>query len=112
MPAPVRSSHATVPADARLTPRCHPHLVTRNEALENAVLVCETALADYQAGLLDDAELRRTLERAGMVHTDAGSWFLDIESRHWRRYRPVPPELSFDARTVRRWRAGLRQLMT
>jgi hypothetical protein len=86
--------------------------VIRDKTLENAVLMCETALADYQAGLLDDTELRRTLERAGVVHTDAGSWFLDIESRHWRRYLPVPPDLSFDARTVRRWRAGLRQLMT
>jgi hypothetical protein len=85
--------------------------VIRDQALENAVIACESALADYQAGLLDDTELRRKLERAGVVHTDAGSWFLDIESGHWRRYVPVPPDLSFDARTVRRWRAGLRQLM-
>jgi hypothetical protein len=79
-------------------------------ALERAVLVCEAALADYQAGLLDDAELRRTLERAGTVQTDAGAWFLDIESGSWQRYLPVPADLPFDARTVRRWRAGLRQL--
>ena len=85
--------------------------MTGEESLDKAVLACESALADYQAGLLDDAELRRTLERAGIAHTDTGSWLLDIESRHWRRYLPVPPDRSFDARTVRRWRAGLRQLV-
>ena len=76
------------------------------------MLACESALGDYQAGLLDDTELRRALERAGIAHTETGAWFLDIESRQWRPYLPVPPDLSFDARTVRRWLLGLRQLMT
>lgn len=84
--------------------------MTGDDALHEAVLACESALAEYQAGLLGDGELRLVLERVGVAVADTGTWLLDIQSGRWRRYRPVPAGHAFDARTLRRWRAGLRQL--
>jgi hypothetical protein len=84
--------------------------VTEEEALQDATLACESALAEYQAGLLGDSELRLVLERDGIAMADSGTWLLDVESGRWRRYEPVPADRQFDEGTLRRWRAGLRQL--
>ena len=45
----------------------HPHPV---DEFEHAVAACEQALVDYQTGLLDDEQLRRTLCRCGVVIGD------------------------------------------
>lgn len=79
---------------------------------ERAVLACRSALADYQAGLLDESELRRELGRAGIVFDERGAWLLDIDRGRWHQYQPVPTDRVLDGDTVRRWRAGLGALLS
>jgi hypothetical protein len=56
------------------------------EALESALDDCRQALADYQAGLLDDVDLQRVLFRAGLVHGADEAWLLDLSAGQWWRY--------------------------
>ena len=79
---------------------------------ERAVLACQSALADYQAGLLDESELRRALGQAGIVFGESGVWLLDIVRGRWHQYQPVPTDRVLDGDTVRRWRAGLGALLS
>ena len=55
-------------------------------ALESALDACRRGLADYQAGLLNDAELRQVLVHAGLVHRGGEAWLLDLEAGRWRTY--------------------------
>jgi hypothetical protein len=91
------------------------------EALDRAVAACQQALVDYQSGLLDEDQLRRALYHGGIVLGDREAWLLDLAGGGWRRYdgigtHPYPPapddgDVGFDAATLRRWQAGLRDLM-
>jgi hypothetical protein len=63
--------------------RTDPALVA---ALEGALGACRQALADYQAGLLDDDEVRRVLYEAGLVHREGEAWLLDLHAGQWWRY--------------------------
>ena len=81
-------------------------------ALEQAVVACQVALADYQAGLLDGEELRRVLERSTVVVDADGTWCLDIASGTWSPHAPVPSDAVFDGRTIRRWQAALRDVLS
>ena len=81
-------------------------------ALEQAVVACQVALADYQAGLLDGDELRDVLERATVVVDADGTWTLDIARGTWEHHAPVPTDAVFDGRTIRRWQAALRDLLS
>ena len=80
-------------------------------AFEQAVVACQVALADYQAGLLDGDELRHVLERATVVVDDDGTWTLDITRGTWSHHAPVPSDAVFDGRTIRRWQGALRDLL-
>ena len=51
-----------------------------------ALAACHQALADHQAGLLSDDELRRELFRRGLVQRDEEALLLDLESGRWQRY--------------------------
>ena len=55
-------------------------------ALDSALGACRQGLTDYQAGLLDEAELRQVLVHAGVVHRDGEAWLLDLEGGRWRQY--------------------------
>jgi hypothetical protein len=57
-----------------------------HEALESALDACRHALADYRAGLLDEAELRRALFRWGLVQWPDSAWLLDLQAGRWWRY--------------------------
>jgi hypothetical protein len=62
--------------------------------LERALEACDEAICAYQAGLLDDDELRRGLFRAGTVIHDDAAWLLDLARACWHqwdgvRLRPV-----------------------
>jgi hypothetical protein len=93
------------------------------DVLERAVAACRQALVDYQSGLLDEEQLRRSLYRDGMVFGDGEAWLLDVAGGRWSRYdgistERIPTHLSgggatqraFDAATLRRWQRGLRGL--
>ena len=57
------------------------------DALEAALDACRQALGDYQAGLLDDAQLRHGLFRAGVVARPGDElWLLDLHGAQWWRY--------------------------
>jgi hypothetical protein len=55
-------------------------------ALDSALGACRQGLTDYQAGLLDEDELRQVLVHAGVVHGSSGAWLLDLEGGRWRQY--------------------------
>jgi hypothetical protein len=74
-------------------------------------VTCEHALVDYEAGLLDDEELRQVLARTGVVVDDGAHWLLDVERGEWLRYAPVAPERLLDAGAVGEWRARLLALL-
>jgi hypothetical protein len=50
------------------------------------------ALADYQAGVIDDTELRRSLFRTGLVVHLNEAWLLDPFAQCWWRYDGVRVE--------------------
>ena len=57
-----------------------------HRALEAALVACREALADYQAGLFADDEVRRILFRHGIVLRDGEAWLLDLQRNQWWRY--------------------------
>ena len=57
-----------------------------HRALEAALAACREALADYQAGVLGDEDVRRILFRHGMVQRDGEAWLLDLQRNQWWRY--------------------------
>jgi hypothetical protein len=80
-------------------------------------------LVDYQTGLFDEEELRRTLFRGGMIVGGSEVWLLDVAGGTWIRYDgisaeriPVLPDdgrvaqRRFDAATLGRWQRSLRVL--
>jgi hypothetical protein len=94
------------------------------EAMERGVAACRQALVDYQAGLLNEEQLRRALYQAGMVLGDNEAWLLDVAGAAWSRYDGIGTERfpagvgegssadrAFDAATLRRWQEGLRALL-
>ena len=117
------------PADAPLTGRCDRCLVAEDpsypvEAMERGAAACRQALVDYQAGLLNEEQLRRALFHAGMVLGDDEFWLLDVAGGAWWRYDGIgterfsadpaesaPAVRTFDAATLRRWQDGLRSLL-
>lgn len=60
-----------------------------DEALESAAELCRRALADYRAGLIDEAELRCLLYRTGLVQWPDQAWMLDLRAGRWWRYDGV-----------------------
>ena len=85
---------------------------------------CRQALVDYQAGLLNEEQLRRALFQAGMVLGDDEAWLLDVDGGAWSHYDGIGTERvavdasdgrgvdrEFDAATLRRWQEGLRSLL-
>lgn len=87
--------------------------VDDEEALARALRACHQALADHQAGLLSDDELRRALFRAGLVRREDRALLLDLESARWRRYDGVTiSECPAPVRKtdVSRWKQVVRSL--
>jgi hypothetical protein len=81
--------------------------------LAAAVEACRAALADYEAGLLSDTELRRELYRSGLVRGTDEAWLLDLERGSWQRYDGVSlTEQAFRVRSnqLERWRDVLNDL--
>ena len=56
------------------------------DELATALRSCRQALGDYQAGLLDDDQLRHELFRAGVVAREEELWLLDLQGAQWWRY--------------------------
>lgn len=56
------------------------------ERLDRALDECDEAICSYQAGLLDDEELRRELFRAGTVIHDDEAWLLDLARVRWQQW--------------------------
>ncbi len=80
------------------------------DQLAAAIEACRTALADYEAGLLTDTELRHCLYRAGLVFGADEAWLLDLERGSWQRYDGVSlTEPTFRVRSAQleRWRETL-----
>jgi len=85
----------------------------RPAELAAAVEACRAALADYEAGLLSDEELRHDLFRAGLVRRDGEAWLLDLDRGTWQRYDGVSlSEPFFQVRStqVQVWRDALERL--
>ncbi len=83
------------------------------ELLDAAVESCRAALADYEAGLLTDGELRSQLFLAGLVQRPGEAWLLDLEQGEWHRYDGVSltePQVRVRAAHVERWRDALDRL--
>jgi hypothetical protein len=59
------------------------------EPLDRALDESDEAICAYQAGLLDDEELRRELFRAGTVIGDGEAWLLDLASVCWQQWDGV-----------------------
>jgi hypothetical protein len=59
------------------------------EQLERALDECDEAICAYQAGLLDDEELRRALFRAGTVVDGDEAWLLDLAGARWQQWDGV-----------------------
>ena len=64
-------------------------------ALTSAALACHQAIVDYRSGLLDDAEVERTLVRCGLVITAGEAWLLDVDGARWWRYRGAAPTAAY-----------------
>ena len=60
--------------------------VELRKALEAALAGCRQALTDYQAGLLGDDDVRRTLFQHGLVRHGGEAWLLDLQGEQWWRY--------------------------
>ena len=65
------------------------------DPLVRALDECDEAICAYQAGLLDDEELRRALFRAGTVVDGDEAWLLDLTGARWQqwdgvRFQPIP----------------------
>jgi hypothetical protein len=58
-------------------------------SLESAVAHCRAALADYRAGVLDEAELRDALYHGGLVARGGEAWMLDVQAGCWWRFDGV-----------------------
>jgi hypothetical protein len=56
------------------------------ELLAAALSRCREALADYRAGVLDEAGLRLALDRDGVVRRGDETWQLDLDGEHWNRW--------------------------
>ena len=56
------------------------------DALATALEACRQAIGDYQAGLLDDDQLRHELFRAGVVTLEDELWLRDLHGAQWWRY--------------------------
>lgn len=81
--------------------------------LAAALEACRTTLADYEAGLLSDHELREALHRVGLVQGASETWLLDLEHGAWRRYDGVSlsePGFRVQTRQVAQWRRALERL--
>jgi hypothetical protein len=81
--------------------------------LAAALTACRRALADHEAGLLSDSELRRTLVRVGLVCRTDEVWLLDLELGAWRRFDGVTlvdHRGAVRRHDVERWRLGLEAL--
>jgi hypothetical protein len=81
-------------------------------AFEDAVTASQQALAEYQAGLLDGDELRHVLDRVAVVVDGDRVWRLDVDRGRWSQLECIPDDTVLDARTIRRWQAGLRDLLS
>lgn len=78
--------------------------------LAAALETCRAALADHAAGLLTDAELRRTLLRTGLICRTDEAWLLDLEHGTWLRYDGITVSAPHGAvlRTdIERWRRAV-----
>ena len=56
------------------------------QILAAAAAECDRALVDYQAGLLDERELRRELQKCGLVMREDEVWLLELRTQRWWRY--------------------------
>jgi hypothetical protein len=87
--------------------------VSADAALSDALATCHQALADHQAGLLSDDELRHILFQAGLVRRADEALLLDLESGCWQRYDGIT--ISECPSTVRsadvaRWKQAIHAL--
>ena len=88
-------------------------LASVDETLNRALATCHQALADHQAGLLSDQELRRALLRGGLVQRPDVALLLDLESGRWQRYDGITiSECPAPVRKtdVARWKQVVRSL--
>ena len=88
-------------------------LASVDETLSRALATCHQALADHQAGLLSDEELRRALLRGGLVQRPDAVLLLDLESGRWQRYDGITiSECPAPVRKtdVARWKQVVRSL--
>jgi hypothetical protein len=60
-----------------------------HDALDAAVARCRQTMADYRAGIVDAAELRNLLFRAGFVRRSDQAWLLDLRTSRWWRYNGI-----------------------
>jgi hypothetical protein len=88
-------------------------LAAIDDTLSQALATCHQALADHQAGLLSDDELRKTLFQAGLVRRPDEALLLDLESGRWQRYDGITiSECPAPVRKtdVARWKQVVRSL--
>lgn len=83
-------------------------------ALAEALASCHEALAEHQAGLLSDDELRHALFHFGLVCRDGEALLLDLDAGRWVRYDGIT--LSECPGAVRgtdvvRWKQVVRSLL-
>ena len=90
------------------------HGMRGETALAGALASCHDALADHQAGLLSDDELRHALFHFGLVCRDGEALLLDLDAGRWVRYDGIT--LSECPGAVRgtdvaRWKQAVRSLL-
>lgn len=54
--------------------------------LTDALRTCRDAVVEYQGGLLDDAQLARSLYEHGLVVGEDEAWILDLRAGRWSRF--------------------------
>lgn len=85
-----------------------------DKLLSDALGLCQEALADYEAGLLSDSELRKQLVGGGTVRHEQDVWLLDLEAGAWLRYDGVTlhgPKQVVRRSDVQRWRRSIVTMM-
>jgi hypothetical protein len=56
------------------------------DQMQRAIDTYRRLLADYEAGAIEERDLRRQIFRAGLIVQDGDAWLLDFAAGRWVHY--------------------------